>query len=333
MLGKLTVFAVVLVALSLLRPKRAVAGKPGELPPTFTDMLALLLTFFVFLMTMASFDEAKLKDIFAHMSLAFGMEGASGAGVLVGGGSMTSETGSLQSGAEVEQSAQNSQSVTRSGAERPGKDGSMLTPKASAEARDSDRTGSNEFEEPTPGQPKQKVGEESNVTISEQEQQKFEQGMLELGDMPGISAELTTQGLKIELQEGFARFDSGSAALPVDAIPKLQALIGEQLQGFIDDSFEISVIGHTDNVPVGKATAARYRDNRGLSTERANTVLRMFEEVGINPEQISAQGYGPHNAKADNSTDDGRGLNRRIEILVKYKVFSMTDWGTASSGS
>ncbi len=87
------------------------------------------------------------------------------------------------------------------------------------------------------------------------------------------------------------------------------------------------MIGHTDDVPLGARTAAKYGDNRGLSTERANTVLRMFEEMGVNPRQISAQGYGPHKPKTDNDTDEGRGLNRRIEILVKYKVFSVTDWG------
>lgn len=333
MLGKLTVFALLIVLLPLLRPKVAAAGKPGELPPTFTDMLALLLTFFVFLMTMASFDEAKLKDIFAHMSLAFGMEGASGSGVLVGGSVMSDETADMSGGPEAEQSSQNSQTVSRSGSGKPGKSGSMITPTDSAEATDGEGRGSSEFPEPSPGQPQRKVGDEANITIAAEEQQKFEEGVLALGDMPGVAATLTTQGLKIELQEGFARFGSGSASLPADAIPKLQALISEQLKGFIDDSFEISVIGHTDNVPLGAVTAAKYRDNRGLSTERANTVLRMFEELGINPKQISAQGYGPHNPKADNSTDEGRGLNRRIEILVKYKVFSMTDWGEASAGS
>ena len=62
MLLKLAVFVLLILLLPLLRPKAALAGKPGELPPTFTDMLALLLTFFVFLMTMAEFDEAKLKE-------------------------------------------------------------------------------------------------------------------------------------------------------------------------------------------------------------------------------------------------------------------------------
>ena len=251
---------------------------------------------------------------------------------LRGGASMSSDPGSMSPGAEAQQSAANSQATERSGANNPGKEGLTATPKQSAEASDMDGVGSNDLPEEA-GQPQQTVAEESMIQVAEAEQQKFEQGVLDLGDMPGIDATLTTQGLKIELQEGFARFASGSTDLPPDAIPKLQALIQEQLQGFIDDSFEISVIGHTDNVPLSAQTAARYSDNRGLSTERANTVLRMFEEIGVNPRQISAQGYGPHNAKADNSTAEGRGLNRRIEILVKYKVFSQTDWPTGDASS
>ena len=185
MLLKLAVFVLLILLLPLLRPKAALAGKPGELPPTFTDMLALLLTFFVFLMTMAEFDEAKLKDIFAHMSLAFGMEGASGAGVLRGGASMSSDPGSMSPGAEATQSAANSQATERSGANNPGKGGLTATPEQSAEASDLDGVGSNDLPEEA-GQPQQAVAEESMIQVAEAEQQKFEQGVLDLGDMPGI---------------------------------------------------------------------------------------------------------------------------------------------------
>jgi len=302
------------------KKKAAAAGgtKPGALPPTFTDMLALLLTFFVFLMTMAEFDEAKLKDIFAHMSRAFGMEGASGAGVLAGGEAMSSAREQFRDGPEVNQPARNALVTLRAGAEMPGKGGASPTPKQSAEDGDGPSTGSTDIPADSAGQPEQRVGEQSKVQVSEVEQQMFEQGVLDLGEMAGVDASLTSQGLKVELQEGFARFPSGGAALPGDAQPALEALIREQLKTFIDDSFEISVIGHTDNVPLSARTAAKYGDNRGLSTERANTVLRMFEGMGVNPRQISAQGYGEHKPKDDNSTADGRGNNRRIEILVKY---------------
>ena len=73
-------------------------SKPGQLPPTFTDMLALLLTFFVFLMTMAQFDEASIMDMFSHMTKAFGSIGGAGAGALSDGASLSTATCARRSG-------------------------------------------------------------------------------------------------------------------------------------------------------------------------------------------------------------------------------------------
>ncbi len=301
--------------------------KPGQLPPTFTDMLALLLTFFVFLMTMAQFDEASIKDVFSGMARAFGRAGEAATGTLEDGSSMGESKNKQGGGSKAREAAADPKATLRAGSHKPGEGAEEISATLASEPMDQDSKGPTDLPEPSPGDPEQKVGEESQVVVAEVEQQQFEQGVMDLGELPGVDATMTSQGLKIELQEGFARFGSGSANLPADAVPKFEALIKDKLQGFIDDKFEISVVGHTDDVPLGARTAARYGDNRGLSTERANTVLRMFERMGVNPRQISAQGYGPHRPKTENETADGRGLNRRIEILVKYKVFSVTDWG------
>ena len=304
------------------------ASKPGALPPTFTDMLALLLTFFVFLMTMAQFDDAKIKEAFEGMSLAFGSLGDAATGSLEDGSSLNTNKMKMGGGAHAAQAKAPEKATLRGGDQLPGKGSPEPSEKIVTKNLDKDGGGPEQMQEAASGEPVQTVGEESMVQVAQAEQEKFQEGLLELGDMPGVDANLTTQGLKIELQEGFARFGSGSADLPPDAIPKLRDLIQNQLQGFIDDSFEISVSGHTDDVALGAKTAAIYGDNRGLSTERANTVLRMFEDLGVNPKQISAQGYGPHVPKAANDNAENRGLNRRIEILVKYKVFSQNDWGS-----
>jgi len=305
--------------------------KPGALPPTFTDMLALLLTFFVFLMTMAQFDDAKIQEAFQGMTLAFGSLGDAATGSLEDGSSLNPNTQKMGGGSEAGQKKDPEKATLRGGDQLAGKGSPEPTEEIISKNFDKDGGGPEAMEEAASGDPVQTVGEESMVQVAQAEQEKFQEGLLELGDMPGIDANLTTQGLKIELQEGFARFGSGSADLPPDAIPKLRDLIQSQLRGFIDDSFEISVIGHTDNIKLGSKTAAIYGDNRGLSTERANTVLRMFEDLGVNPRQISAQGYGPHVPKAANDNVENRGLNRRIEILVKYKVFSQNDWGPGSA--
>jgi chemotaxis protein MotB len=72
------------------------------------------------------------------------------------------------------------------------------------------------------------------------------------------------------------------------------------------------VVGHTDTVPV-KGTA----DNWSVSTERANAVVRVLEDVyNINPKRLTAAGSSKFNPRASNDTEEGRRLNRRIEIYI-----------------
>jgi chemotaxis protein MotB len=72
------------------------------------------------------------------------------------------------------------------------------------------------------------------------------------------------------------------------------------------------VVGHTDTVSIrGKA------DNWSLSTERANAVVRVLEDLyNINPKRLTAAGSSKFNPRASNATEEGRRLNRRIEIYI-----------------
>lgn len=72
------------------------------------------------------------------------------------------------------------------------------------------------------------------------------------------------------------------------------------------------VVGHTDTVSIrGKA------DNWSLSTERANAVVRVLENLyNINPKRLTAAGSSKFNPRATNDTEEGRALNRRIEIFL-----------------
>jgi chemotaxis protein MotB len=72
------------------------------------------------------------------------------------------------------------------------------------------------------------------------------------------------------------------------------------------------IVGHTDTVSIrGKA------DNWSLSTERANAVVRVLEDLyNINPRRLTAAGSSKFNPRASNATEEGRRLNRRIEIYI-----------------
>lgn len=109
-------------------------------------------------------------------------------------------------------------------------------------------------------------------------------------------------------------FDSGSAAIKdegMDVLTKVGNTIKSKLRGM-----RIQVAGHTDNVPVTPGQGA-WANNWSLSAARAVKVLRLLEEqVGIDPQLLSAAGYGEHRPIADNESAEGRAKNRRIELLL-----------------
>jgi len=77
------------------------------------------------------------------------------------------------------------------------------------------------------------------------------------------------------------------------------------------------VSGHTDNVPI---KTARFKSNWELSTARAVEVVKFLIEVGMDPNHIGAAGFGEHDPASDNSTEEGRAQNRRIEVVLLPKL-------------
>ncbi|MGM0672777.1 MAG: flagellar motor protein MotB, partial [Pseudomonadota bacterium] len=104
-------------------------------------------------------------------------------------------------------------------------------------------------------------------------------------------------------------FPSGSATLNLEAVDLLQE-VGGILAPRVS---RIHVEGHTDNVPIQTTV---YPSNWELSAGRAAAVVSVFEEVGIDPENLVALGYGEHRPVASNDTADGRAENRRVSIVV-----------------
>jgi chemotaxis protein MotB len=79
----------------------------------------------------------------------------------------------------------------------------------------------------------------------------------------------------------------------------------------------IQVEGHTDNVKIVSSLKKRFPTNWELSTARATEVVRHLQDTGkIDPKLLSATGYGEFMPVADNTTDEGRHKNRRIEIVL-----------------
>jgi outer membrane protein OmpA-like peptidoglycan-associated protein len=71
----------------------------------------------------------------------------------------------------------------------------------------------------------------------------------------------------------------------------------------------VTVIGHTDSV-------GTHADNQVLSEKRAQSVLDYFASQNVNPLRLSSYGKGETEPRADNNSEAGRALNRRVELVI-----------------
>ena len=117
-------------------------------------------------------------------------------------------------------------------------------------------------------------------------------------------------------------FATGSA--DIDPEGELQLLELSKALVEISDSIPtdidwvLQVSGHTDDIPIN---TERFRDNWDLSTERALSVIRYFALAGIDPERLSAAGFGEYHPIITSNNDEtsveaARARNRRIEIKL-----------------
>ncbi len=117
------------------------------------------------------------------------------------------------------------------------------------------------------------------------------------------------RGLVVSIVTDQVIFPSGSG----DLTEAGRSLIGKLATSLAQIPNELSIEGHTDNMPI----VGRYRSNWELSTARATSVLQeLLNQHGIAPGRLSAAGYGDTHPVADNRTAVGRSANRRVEIVV-----------------
>jgi chemotaxis protein MotB len=113
-------------------------------------------------------------------------------------------------------------------------------------------------------------------------------------------------------------FASGKADLSKDGQGTLTD-VATILKEFADRKFLIA--GHTDNVPL--PGHGHFKDNWELSTARALVVARFLVSKGVTSTSLGAAGYAEFDPVADNSNDQGRQENRRIEIVVVPNISEM----------
>ena len=101
-------------------------------------------------------------------------------------------------------------------------------------------------------------------------------------------------------------FDTGKAVLKPESQPALQE-IAKLLKA--DPAMKLYVVGHTDNTGVFDA-------NMKLSMDRATAVVNtLVSQHGVNAASLKACGDGPTSPVASNDNEEGKALNRRVELV------------------
>ena len=269
---------------------------------TYSDLMSLLLCFFVLILSMAEVDIIKYKQIADSMREAFGVQRDLELESIPKGTSVVSTE--FRPGIPDETFVDVVQQITTD------------------QTRNSLRIGN----------PDAPVSEEKDIR---DEVLTYDEVMALIKETE-LDAEMLKRLLDIEIKEGqidvesTARtilirirekgsFASGSALLNssfVDVIDKIANAL-TQIEG------RIAVEGHTDNIPINTFA---FPSNWDLSAARSVAVVRrMLDIAPLQPTRVTASGFADTRPQAVNITVEGRARNRRVEIVVKQPLDDESD--------
>ena len=293
-------------------------GKPKQEDPpkgspawmaTFSDLMNLLLCFFVLLFSMSSIDAAKYEQVVQSLHQAFSILPSSG-----GGGSTVTNGIMISSG--ISQLPNYTEYFGDSLSKGDGED------EINAGETNDTKSAMEQLEEAVAEAQASALEdyEQEQLNESEQMAEKIEALATQYGIQDQIEVDFNGQYVRITLN-GALLFESGSAELVPEALPlveKVSMLLNIYTANVID------VEGYTDNVPI---RSAKYEDNDVLSMYRALYVANRIREYAtdVNPANIVSTGRGAYSPIADNSTPEGRARNRRVEIKIYNSYNSNVD--------
>lgn len=280
-------------------------GTPAPWMSTFSDMMTLLMCFFVLLFSMSTVDAAKFeavaKSFQQTISILPGGAQAIGDGILVSNG--VSQLNQLDE--FINTTGKVADSNTEDIEFQENAKGSVS--KEIQEATENLGLTQEELQEL---QESIEAIEQEKMELSEELAEKIEEALEESMMQDKVDVEFTSDYVILTLNGAFL-FDSGKADIKNDAIPVLNK-IGVLLTKYAESDVEIE--GHTDSVPLN---GGRYENNDVLSSYRALAVFDYLKEnAAIDPGVMKHSGRGEYLPIADNSTPEGRALNRRVEIKI-----------------
>ena len=105
----------------------------------------------------------------------------------------------------------------------------------------------------------------------------------------------------------YINFETGKSDIKPESQPIVEQIV-EMLKQ--NPNLKVSIEGHTDNVGSDKS-------NKTLSENRAKSVMNLLVSAGIEKSRLYSKGWGSSKPVGDNTTEEGRFKNRRVEIVKK----------------
>lgn len=264
------------------KPDDPPKGSPAWMS-TFSDLMNLLFCFFVLLFSMSTMDAQKFEMLAASMSQTFSIFTAGA--TAIGDGVLVSNG--------VSQLNELDDYINSTGYESEG------------EAIPEDLESAME------------AVDQAALEESEELAGKVEEALEEANLDQEVDIEFTSQYVQLTLN-GSLLFDSGSVRLKEESNPMLRQ-IAIILERYAESTIEIE--GHTDNVPM--RGNGKYSNNDELSSGRALAVFNYLRDnSNLDMSKIKHSGRGEYQPIADNSSAEGRAMNRRVEIRIYNSLSS-----------
>jgi chemotaxis protein MotB len=164
---------------------------------------------------------------------------------------------------------------------------------------------------PVSNMPQFQIGRGRLDQVVEQMVQQIQSELRQMNLADLLQVNQTRDRLHFTLSEPLL-FESGRAEVRQEA-DEILSVIAEIINMI---PFEVRVEGHTDNIPI---RTARFPSNWELSFGRGLALTQKFMEFGVNPSRFQVIGYGEHRPLAENTTAQGRAINRRVEVIINLR--------------
>ncbi|MCI7469512.1 MAG: flagellar motor protein MotB [Lachnospiraceae bacterium] len=259
---------------------------------TFSDLMNLLLCFFVLLFSMSTIEQDKLEQVAASINNAFS--------IMSNGGSTVSDGKLVSAGINQLPDVADYFGDSLSRAANDNGD----NPKG-ADSASGDAAKKNDNSEDAEKEVEQKALEES-----EKMAEQVTESAKRYGIQDRVQVDFNGQYVRLTLNGAFL-FDTGQSEVKKAARPIIRR-VAHILNSYKDSLIEVE--GYTDNVPIH---SSKYEDNNVLSMYRALNVANDIRKYSkLDPSNIYSSGRGEYNPVASNKTPEGRARNRRVEIKI-----------------